>query len=54
MIAAPVRDTTPLDNERDAHRLVFFEFVHNVRRRRKALLGFFVGLLLKPSPRNTE
>jgi transposase-like protein len=31
----------------------FFEFVHNVRRRGKALLGALVGLLLKPSPRNT-
>ena len=33
--------------------LGFFEFVHNVRRRGKALLGALVGLLLKPSPRNT-
>ena len=33
--------------------LGFFEFVHNVRRRGKALLGSLVGLLLKPSPRNT-
>ena len=31
----------------------FFEFVHNVRRRGKSLLGALVGLLLKPSPRNT-
>jgi len=31
--------------------LGFFEFVHNVRRRGKALLGALVGLLLKPSPR---
>src|SRR5438309_10454761 len=30
-----------------------FEFVHNVRRRGKALLGSLVGLLLKPSPRNS-
>jgi transposase len=33
--------------------LGFFEFVHNVRRRGKALLLALVGLLLKPSPRNT-
>ena len=33
--------------------LGFFEFVHNVRRRGKALLESLVGLLLKPSPRNT-
>src|SRR5512144_2274927 len=32
--------------------LGFFEFVHNVRRRAKALLGSLVRLLLKPSPRN--
>jgi transposase-like protein len=31
--------------------LGFFEFVHNVRRRGKALLGALIGLLLKPSPR---
>ena len=31
----------------------FFEFVHNVRRRGKSLLGALVGLLVKPSPRNT-
>ena len=31
----------------------FFEFVHNVRKHGKALLGALVGLLLKPSPRNT-
>jgi len=31
----------------------FFEFVHNVRRRGKAQFGALVGLLLKPSPRNT-
>ena len=33
--------------------LGFFEFVHNVRRRGKALLRALVELLLKPSPRNT-
>jgi len=33
--------------------LGFFEFVHDVRRRGKALLGSLVGLLLKPSSRNT-
>jgi transposase-like protein len=33
--------------------LGFFEFVHNVRRRGKALLGALVRLLLKPSPRNS-
>src|ERR1041384_5608034 len=33
--------------------LGFFEFIHNVRRRGKALLGALIGLLLKPSPRNT-
>jgi transposase-like protein len=32
--------------------LGFFEFVHNARRRGKALLGALVELLLKPSPRN--
>ena len=32
--------------------LGFFEFVHNVRKRGKALLGALVGSLLKPSPRN--
>ena len=30
-----------------------FEFVHNVRRRGKALLGALVELLLRPSPRIT-
>jgi transposase-like protein len=33
--------------------LGFFEFVHNVRRRGKALLGSLMGLLLRPSRRNT-
>ncbi len=33
--------------------LGFFEFVHDVRRRGKALLGALVGLLLSPSLRNT-
>jgi transposase len=33
--------------------LGFFEFAHNIRRSGKALLGALVGLLLKPSPRNT-
>jgi hypothetical protein len=33
--------------------LGFFEFVHNIWRRGNALLGALVGLLLKPSPRNT-
>ena len=33
--------------------LGFFEFVHNVRRRGKALLGSLDGSLLNPSPRNT-
>ncbi len=33
--------------------LGFFEFVHNVRRRGKALLGALIELLVRPSPRNT-
>ncbi len=33
--------------------LGFFKFVHDVRRRGKARLEALVGLLLKPSPRNT-
>jgi transposase len=33
--------------------LGFFEFVHNVRRRGKALLEALIGLLLRPSSRNT-
>ncbi len=33
--------------------LGFFEFLHNVRRRGEALLGSLIGLLLKPSPRNS-
>jgi transposase len=33
--------------------LGFFEFVHNARRRGKALLGSLIELLLKPSPRNS-
>lgn len=32
--------------------LGFFEFVHNVRRRGKALLGALIELLVKPAPRN--
>jgi hypothetical protein len=28
----------------------FFEFVHDVRRRGKALLGALIGLQLQPSP----
>ena len=32
--------------------LGFFEFVHNVRKRGKALLGALVELLVKPTPRN--
>jgi transposase len=32
--------------------LGFFEFVHNVRRRGKALLGALIGLLVRPTPRN--
>ena len=32
--------------------LGFFEFVHNARKRGKALLGALVGLLVKPTPRN--
>jgi transposase-like protein len=34
--------------------LGFFEFVHNVRRRGKALLGTLVGLLLKLSPETPD
>ena len=30
--------------------LGFFEFVHNVRRRGKALLGALIGLLVAPTP----
>jgi transposase-like protein len=33
--------------------LGFFEFVHNVRRRGKALLGALIGLLVAPTPRFT-
>jgi transposase len=33
--------------------LGFFEFVHNVRKRGKALLGSLVELLVRPGPRNT-
>ena len=33
--------------------LGFFEFVHNVRRRGKALLGALIRLLVKPPLRNT-
>ena len=33
--------------------LGFFEFVHNVRRRGKALLGALIELLVEPTPRNT-
>ena len=33
--------------------LGFFEFVHNVRRRGKALLGSLVELLVRPPLRNT-
>jgi hypothetical protein len=32
--------------------LGFFEFVHNVRRRGKALLGALIELLVAPTPRN--
>jgi len=32
--------------------LGFFEFVHNVRRRGKALLGALIELLVTPTPRN--
>ena len=32
--------------------LGFFEFVHNVRKQGKALLGALVELLVKPTPRN--
>ncbi len=32
--------------------LGFFEFVHNVRKRGKALLGSLVELLVRPGPRN--
>ena len=32
--------------------LGFFEFVHNVRKRGKTLLGALVELLVKPTPRN--
>ena len=32
--------------------LGFFEFVHNARKRGKALLGALLGLLVKPPPRN--
>ncbi|MGZ3173949.1 MAG: IS1595 family transposase [Croceibacterium sp.] len=33
--------------------LGFFEFVHNVRRRGKAVLGALIELLVSPTPRNT-
>jgi transposase-like protein len=33
--------------------LGFFEFVHNVRKRGKALLGALIELLVTPTPRNT-
>jgi transposase len=32
--------------------LSFFEFVHNVRKRGKALLGALIALLVTPGPRN--
>ena len=32
--------------------LGFFEFVHNVRKRGKAVLGALIELLVKPTPRN--
>ncbi len=32
--------------------LGFFEFVHDVRRRGKALLGALIELLVRPTPRN--
>lgn len=32
--------------------LGFFEFVHNVRKRGKSLLGSLIELLVKPTPRN--
>jgi transposase-like protein len=32
--------------------LGFFEFVHNVQRRGKAVLGALIELLVKPTPRN--
>lgn len=32
--------------------LGFFEFIHNIRKRGKALLSSLVGLLLQPSPGN--
>ena len=32
--------------------LGFFEFVHNIRRRGKALLGALIDLLVAPTPRN--
>jgi len=32
--------------------LGFFEFVHDVRRRGKALLGALIELLVAPTPRN--
>jgi transposase-like protein len=32
--------------------LGFFEFVHNVRRRGKAVLGALIELLVEPTPRN--
>jgi len=33
--------------------LGFFEFIHNVRRRGKALLGTLLELMVRPGPRNT-
>ena len=40
------------DNAKLPLYLGFFEFVHNVRQRGKALLGALIELLVTPTPRN--
>jgi hypothetical protein len=47
LVTTPVRLTTNCDKLSD---LGFFEFVHNVRKRGKALLGALIELLLSQAP----
>jgi hypothetical protein len=41
-----------ISHEKSPLYLGFFEFVHNVRRRGKALLEALIELLVRPTPRN--
>jgi hypothetical protein len=52
LLRSGLRPHRGISQEKSPLYLGFFEFIHNVGRRGKALLGSMVELRLRPSPRN--